>query len=360
MIKMRRRTFLKATGGLAAAQLVGAGPLASLARAAEDSLTIVEWGPPGLDFMKEATAGFDGPKPTWVLHEGGAATVLAKIKSAWPNPPYDLVAAYGPVILSMGREGWLEPITVEDVPNLKDVPEALIQKDSAGNWISIPRSLTGALFAYRPDICPIEIKKIGDLLDPRLKGQILWPTSVTNANQQVVALALGNGGDENNMEPGWAMLKEMAKMGNIGRVFASISDGINSLTTGETSVAFMDAASLFSTSKNVPLTFLSKVDESLKVFTGTEDWTVLKSSKNKKQAFAFANLTLSPDVNHTFNSNVGEAPTNQKSAKVKGLEYLSFTNEEFARFAYIANIETLAKDLDASAKRFEQEIQPLL
>ena len=40
------------------------------------------------------------------------------------------------------------------------------------------------------------------------------------------------------MEPGWELLKKLAKSGNIGRVAATETDFLNSMTTGETTVAF--------------------------------------------------------------------------------------------------------------------------
>jgi putative spermidine/putrescine transport system substrate-binding protein len=354
----RRDLLMIAAGGLAAVQLTRNGSLMHSAWS-EDRLTIVEWGH-YVDTMKQAFQASGGADANWVHHEGGSAAILAKIKTSWPNPPYDLIGAWKPVFLSMAREGWIEKVTIDDVPNLKDVPERLIDKDESGNWISVPRALTAAVFAYRTDLCPIEITKLTDLLDPRLKGQIAWPNPVTNTNLQVAALALANGGHENNMEPGWTMLKELAKRGNIGRVYGKTSEGINSLTTGETSVTFMDCGSLNQVAKKVPVKFLSKVHGSLKTFPWAIGWCILKSSTAKKAAFDFANYTISPDVNTMLGTAYGEGPTNVKSAPVRGLEHLSFNEEQLARFAHFADYDRLSKDMDAAVKRFEQEIQPLL
>lgn len=357
-LDMTRRGFLAASaGGIAAMSNVAGG--GRIAHAAQP-LTIVDWGPPFIDATREAFAEYGGSNATWVIHDGGAANVLAKIKAAWPSPPYDMIAAWRPVFLSMAREGWLEPITVEDVPHLKDVPERLIDKDEDGNWVSIPRSLTGAVFAYRPDICPIEINTLEDLFDPRLKGQIAWPHPLTYSNIQLLALAIHEGGSEENMDPGWDLLRKLAESGNIGRTFNSISEGITSLTTGETSISFMDGPSMLSVSRNVSLKFLSKHDESLKTFPWTEGWGILKSSKAKQEALDFANYTISPEVNTRINAAFGDGPVNTKSEPVEGLEYLSFNDEQLERFAYFPDFDLLSKNADAASKRFEQEIQPLL
>ena len=228
-----RRDFIKTTtaGSIAAASL--SAPFINVGHAAEP-LSVVEWGPPWIDNTKKLATAWGKGDITWSLHSGGAASILPKIKAAWPNPPYDLVDNWSPVFLSMLREGWAETVTLENCPNLKDVPEGLITKDADGNWKNIPRGSSGVFFTYAPENCPIEIKTVEDLLNPKLKGQILWPNPTLNTNLQVVALAKALGGDEHNMEPGWEFLIELAKSGNIGRISANTSDVITSLETVET------------------------------------------------------------------------------------------------------------------------------
>ena len=217
--KITRRALVQTAGAttVVAAASSLAAPFVRRAHAA-DPLSVVDWGPPWIDNTKKIAAAWGKSEINWTLHSGGAASILPKIKAAWPNPPYDLVDNWSPVFLSMLREGWAETVTLDDCPNLKDVPEALITKDKDGNWKNIPRGSSGIFFTYVPENCPIEIKTIDDLLDPKLKGQILWPNPTLNTNLQVVALAKARGGDEFNMEPGWEFLTELAKSGNIGRV----------------------------------------------------------------------------------------------------------------------------------------------
>ncbi len=98
----------------------------------------------------------------------------------------------------------------------------------------MPRAVGGIYFAYRKDICPVELKSIDDLFDPRLKGKICWPGPTQSMMLQLVALALHAGGNEKNMEPGWALMKKLAQSGNIGRIAVTDTDFTTSLTSGET------------------------------------------------------------------------------------------------------------------------------
>ncbi|WP_136622636.1 MULTISPECIES: ABC transporter substrate-binding protein [Mesorhizobium] len=358
MTKFSRRNFIKTSfaGGaaLAAAQLTA--PFSSKARAAE-SLSVVEWGPPFIDHSKALAAEWGKASIDWTLHAGGAASILPKIKAAWPNPPYDVVDNWSPVFQSMIREDWAETVTLEDCPNLADVAKELIPKDANGNWKAVPRGSSGLFFTYVPDTCPIEIKSIEDLLNPKLKGQILWPNPTLGTNLQVVALAMARGGDQFNMEPGWQFLKELAKSGNIGRVSATTSDMITSLDTGETSVTFIDQGT-FSAIKGVKATPLTKTNKDLKTFLFVSGWAILKSSKNKKLAFDFANYMISKEASERYGKDVGEVPVNTKAKQT--LEYLHFSPEEIKEFVVVPDWDHLGKELDGWNKRWEQDIVQLL
>jgi putative spermidine/putrescine transport system substrate-binding protein len=354
----KRRDVLKAAGvgGLAAVGMSLSAPFVSRSHAAE-ALSVVDWGPPWIDNTKKIAKAWGKSPINWTLHSGGAASVLRKIKAAWPNPPYDLIDNWSPVFLSMIREDWAETVTLADCPNLKDIPEGLIAKDDKGNWKNVPRGSSGIFFTFVPDNCPIEITHIDDLLSPKLKGQILWPNPTLNTNLQVVALAKARGGDEHNMEPGWEFLKELAKSGNIGRVSANTSDVITSLETGETSVTFVDQGTLGGI-KGAKLQHLTKTHESLKTFMFVSGWVVLKSSKNKKAAFDLANFTINKANSELYYQEVGEVPVNSQAEH--GVEHLRFSPDQVGKFAVVPDWDHLGKELDSWNKRFEKDIVPLL
>ncbi|WP_085035852.1 ABC transporter substrate-binding protein [Ensifer aridi] len=358
MVDVTRRNLIKTSifGGAALATAQMAAPLIGEAQAA-NSLSVVEWGPPWIDSSKALAAEWGKSSVDWTLHAGGAASILPKIKAAWPNPPYDLVDNWSPVFLSMIREDWAETVTLEDCPNLADVPEGLIPKDANGNWKAIPRGSSGIFFTCAPEMCPIEIKSIEDLLNPKLKGEILWPNPTLFSNLQVVSLALARGGDEFNMEPGWEFLKELAKSGNIGRVAANTSDVITSLDTGETTVTFGDQGTL-SGIKGVKTIPLTKTSKDLKTFMFVSGWVVLKSSKNKKLAFDFANHTISKAASGRYFKDVGEVPVNAKAEHT--IDHLRFEPKEIEEFVVVPDWDHLGKELDGWNKRWEQEIVQLL
>ena len=121
--------------------------------------------------MKQIGAKQDKVKVNWVLHQGGSGAILPKIKATWPRAEYDYVAGWEGSSTAWSRKtGWLRS-TVESVPNLADIPQKIIVKNAKGEWMAVPRAVGGIYVAYRKDICPMEVKSIDDLFDPRLKGK---------------------------------------------------------------------------------------------------------------------------------------------------------------------------------------------
>jgi putative spermidine/putrescine transport system substrate-binding protein len=354
---LTRRSILTAGAGL-----VAVSSLPWRAARAATPLVGIDWGGPLIEATKKVTEGDKDVDFTWELHSGGAGTVLPKIKAAWPNPKYDIVAAWNPVFITMINEGWLEPLTFDELPNLRDVPPEYIFKDPSGAMVTVPRSLAGMFWGYRTDTAPVKLERIEQLFDPKLKGQICWPGPSINSNLQLLSLALSAGGNEQNMEPGWDLLKKLAKSGNIGRVAQTESDFISSMSTGETSVAFWNMAPWKKLSTDFKITALTRVpdEKGMKAFLYQDGWVVLKSSQHKKAAKDYLNFFISPANNELFNQMLGQGTTNIKSKAMGFATNISYTKEEVGQFAYLPNFSVLAAQLNESVKRFETEIVPLL
>lgn len=325
---------------------------------AKEQLTVMDFGSPYVDASKKISAKWDKADVTWGVQSGGAMTILGVIKAKWPNPPYDMIINWSPGFASILKEGWAETITLADVPNLADVPERFLTKDDKGNIKTIPRSVDGSYFAVRTDRCPVEIKTIEDLLNPKLKGQICWPVASQYLNSPTVMLALARGGNEFKMDPGWQFLQELAKSGNIGRVYASTVEGTNSVSTGETSIIYASNGALSPLSQRVPLKALTKGEPSMKAALYVEGWVVLTASKQKKAAMDFANFTVSKENSELFHQEVTSVPANKMAKASPKVAPIQFTTEELDKFAYVPDWGYMSTQLDAWVKKFEQDILP--
>ena len=177
---------------------------------------------------------------------------------------------------------------------------------------------------------------------------------------QMVGLALANGGDEFNLEPGWELLKEIAKAGNIGRVFKTEVDMINSLSTGETSITFGPSGNWVQLARKLPITHLNKhPGAGLKASLATEGWCVMKN-QNTQAAFDFVNYTLGTEIQTWWSQHIGNPPVNVNAKASEELSHLVYTDEELAKYTHLPDWDYVSQQVDGWVKRFEQEIVQLL
>ena len=350
-----RRRLLTATGLLALA-----GPALFARRAAAaTTLTAAEWGGDVVEAMKQIAAAQQNEAMNWVLFQGGAGSILPKIKAAWPTVDYDYVAGWEGSLNSMIAEDWLETISVADIPNLADIPAALVLKNAKGEWKAVPRAVGGMYFGYRTDTAPLKVTSIDDLYSPKLKGAICWPGPTQSMMLQIVALAIHGGGDESNMEPGWKLMKDLAKSGNIGRIAVTDVDFTNSFTSGETSVGFFAEPSWAAVAKNFPITRLTK-QAGMSTFLYQSAFAIMKNRPNKAATLDFVNFAISPAMNTLYGKVAGEAPLNAKATTPDALKHLSYTSDELAKYVHVPDYKVVLTSQDAWAKRWESDIAPLL
>lgn len=350
----------QAMAGIATASSVGLSGVRT-ARADRPMLTAVEWGGKTGDAMREIQSMQDLATVRWVLHAGGAAAILAKIAAAKPRVDYDVVAAWSPVFVTMLEKDWLETVTIKEMPNLAEVPESLFLKDAAGNFKNVPRDINPQLWGYRENKAPFPIKRLEDLLDRRLAGQICFPGPVMNTCMQIVSLAYGLGGSERDMTKAWDFLKKLAASGNIGRVATSDVEISNSLTSGETSVAFSATSTFLNISSHFPIHLLSKEPENsgFKSAVAVEGWCILKGG-NTELAKRWVNAMMAPAANESFGKLSDHAPTNERAKPSESLAPVTFNGEDLKRHAYIPDWAFIAAELPGWTRKWEQEIAPLL
>ena len=353
-LHLSRRLLLGSMGALAAPALLSSRPAI-----AATGLTAAEWGGDVVEAMKRIAAAQNAASFNWVLFQGGAGSILPKLKAAWPRTEYDYVAGWEGSFNSMVGEGWVETISVSDIPNLADIPASIVIKDENGNWKAVPRAVGGIYFGYRSDVSPLPITSIDDLFSPRLKGAICWPGPTQSMMLHIVALALHGGGGESNMEPGWKLMRDLAKSGNIGRIAVTDVDFTNSFTSGETSVGCFAEPSWAAVAKDFPVTRLTK-QAGVPTFLYQSGFAVLKNRPNRQATLDFINFAISPAMNTLYSQVAGEAPLNVKATAPDNLRHLSFTPDELAKYVYMPDFRVVLSSQDAWAKRWESDIAPLL
>jgi putative spermidine/putrescine transport system substrate-binding protein len=294
----------------------------------------------------------------WEAHAGGAAAIIAKIRATWPVVKYDVVAAWHPVFLTMRNEGWLEPVTEAEVPNLKDVPKDYIIKDDQGRWVTVPFGVASAFWGWRNDLLDKPFGSLEELLEPRFKGKICAPDPIMHTSLFLISLAMARGGNERNIEPGFEFVKELARRGNIGRVAHTELDFINSLTAGETAVSFWNGAGWNQVEKRFRTTVLTHTP-GIKGYVWNTGWAILKGPRSGL-AKKFANHTISPENNEVYNAKVSEVPANLRAKPGRSAARYFYKPEELAQHAHFPDFGHIMDQLNEWNRRWEAEVVPLI
>lgn len=351
---LHRRAFI-------AAAALGLAGVPKAAQAQAKPLMVVQWGAAWIEVSKKIVEAYQaqtGQRVAWELHAGGAMAIVAKVKPNWPNVPYHVISAWDPVFRAMMAEDWLEPVSLDEMPNLKDIPEVFFQKDDKGRLMTVPLSTAGAFWGYRTDLVDKPIETIEQLLEPRFKGKLCVPFPVNLTGLLIVTLAVQRGGNERNLEPGWAFLKELAQRGQIGRVINNNSEFINAMSAGDVSVGFFNNGGWALTRQRFPVKMLSRLKDN-KGFLYNEGFAILKSD-NVAAAKRFANHFAGAEVNEQYNLPLGSGPTNGKAKANPELTDTFYRPDELAQYAYIADFAFLSANVNSFAKRWETEIAPLI
>jgi len=359
MHSISRRHFGR--NALATAGVALATPLFVRPASAADRLMVVQWGAPWIDVSKEIAEKYNQTHNTqiaWELHSGGSAAVVAKIKARWPNTQYNLLSVWDPVFRDMIAEDWLLPVDESIVTNLSAIPDAFIQKNAAGQSMTVPLSTAGAFWGYREDVLPDGFDSIEDLLRPEFKGQLAVPYPINLSGLFVVSCAIQRGGNEFDVEPGWEFLKELASSGSIGRICTNNSEFINAMASGQYGVGFWNNGGWFSASKNFPVTIKNRMPDN-KGFLYNEGLCVLKGSP-EETAWEFANYFADSRNNELYNMNLGSGPTHPEAKANPAIASWYYSPEELEDHAYIPDYAHLGRVKNEWNQRWEQEIVPLI
>ena len=355
-----RREILKAGLAAGAAGLVAP---ARLVRAADSvRLNGVTWGGAWINSWKDLLAKQNRFEVDWTLHEAATTAVVAKIRAAWPKTPIDFVNASGPTFFAMMREGWLEPLRPDIVPNLAFLPEPLFVRDAAGATVAVPTNLSTVFWVYDQKAAGMRIEKPEDLLSPKLRGKIMLNVPSIASGAQIYSLALTRGGDEHEIEPGFDFIKEIAKSGNVGRVVKTDVEIANAFTTGEVAVGLINMGNYHDIRQHVDLTLLNRVPGSptFKSFFGFEGIAVLKKEGDRRPALEFVNYCLDAANDSAYAAKIGSLPANARGTAapdVAALQLNEAERKEFGRYPDTAYISTKIGDWN---RKWELEVAPLL
>ncbi len=207
---------------------------------------------------------------------------------------YDLVQAGNSQIANLISQGYIDELDFNNIPNIKNLSADALNKDfDPDQKYSVEYLSSYTVVGYNKKTCPIEIKSLGDLLKPELKGTIVSITS----SRRIMAIVLDylgydpNTTDENQIKEATDFLKKMKS--NV-KVFDGDSPR-KSLLNGECSVALIYNGDLAIAMNEQPDTYeVANIDTGY--LKASNEWCVPTGAKHKKEAELFINYMLEADV----------------------------------------------------------------
>ncbi|MBM3597324.1 MAG: extracellular solute-binding protein [Alphaproteobacteria bacterium] len=330
-----------AKASLAAAIMLG---LSVSAGAAAQEITVMSWGgawEAGMRSIAERFESQSGIKARIEIQES-TRFGLAKVKAQRNDPQIDIWFAIPEALLDATADGLLQPLPAAELPAFKALP----QTARTATWLNVGDDIFG--FVYRKDLVPFEPKSLDDLLDPRMKGKVVSPNATFSSGLWIVLSALHHGGNERNVEPGFAYLNKLKP--NLSRFITNGPAGMKLLETGEAAVvSFALFANMRAHVDNPNYKFVLPAGP---VLTNTYGLGV-PSAKRKAQALKFVDYMSTAEAQTLYCVSVQCIPTNPAGKAPAAVEPL---RPEPARVYRPDSAET-NKNLAAWDDRFKREIQ---
>lgn len=198
--------------------------------AAADSVTVMTWGGHWLDIFRPVAEKFQketGIKIQFVV-QSGSSDGLNKLIAQKNNPQVDVWTSIESTVEAGTKAGLLATLDPARIPNMGVIPDGMKTETGVAIWLS-PRGVF-----YRKDLVPFQIKTWQELWDPRLKGKV-GTTFTLDRGSFLILAALLNGGDERNIDKGFAKVKELKD--NLHAIYKTDPESIKLLETGEIAVA---------------------------------------------------------------------------------------------------------------------------
>jgi putative spermidine/putrescine transport system substrate-binding protein len=247
-------------------------------------------------------------KLRWVL--GTSVGNIAKVKATKASPEIDLVLADDIPQVAALKEGLWEPLDPKIVTNLANLrPAARLAGDQG---VGLAVNVLGLVYhreAFKQKNLPIPASW-NDFFRADLHRRILVPTITTGEGlMMLVQMARLNGGNERNIEPGFAALKRLAPSVLEFTRAAAIQNSLFQRGEAWLSIQSLPTATL-ARQAGVPTEWVFPAEGSLLRMSTIN---VVRNAPNRRMAQELVNYVLGERANEAWAHKVNSVPANRVS-----------------------------------------------
>lgn len=256
---------------------------------------------------------------------GSSVDTLSKLQAQKDSPQIDVAFLDDGPQAQAKAFGLLAPLDESIVTNLADVYDIAKDKDNIGVGIGIIS--TG--LAYSKEAFDQNgwepLTSWNDLADPKFKGKLVLPSIANTYGVHMLLMAAkANGGSEENIEPGFEKMKEIAQN---AVTFDKTADVSNYFLQGQTVASAWGSSRVFTLEgSGFPIEYVIP-KEGVPALMATV--SVIKDAPNADLAQKFVNFILSEQVQVEFTHALFNGPVN-KNVKLDGdiVDKVAYGQEE--------------------------------
>jgi len=137
---------------------------------------------------------------------GSIASAYAKLMTSRANPAFDVLVTDDITLRAAAKAGLIEEVSAAEVPNMAQLYPSFMPLGGYG----LPVFASVIPLAYNKEHIKTPPQSLTDLAKPEFKGRVgLFNLESVGMVVTLINLAAANGGSINNLDPGFAKLKEI-------------------------------------------------------------------------------------------------------------------------------------------------------
>ncbi|MFD1705981.1 PotD/PotF family extracellular solute-binding protein [Siminovitchia sediminis] len=254
------------------------------------------------------------------------------------NATYDLAVPSTYFVEVLIKQGMLEKINKENIPNLKNIDERYLGWDfDPDDEYSVPYMWGTEVIAYNEELVDFDIKSYKDLFNPELENSLVVVDDPRTMLGAMLAM-LGYSPNSTNEEEIMAAGEELKKLMPNIKAFDSDSPK-NLLVSGEVKAGVVYGAEAALAMRENPSIKVVIPEDHLSLWQ--DNFVIPKDAPNKENAEKFINFILQPEVSKEITMDYPYHNPNKEALKLLPEEVqqeLQLTDEEYERGSHAVDV----------------------
>ncbi|WP_421951687.1 ABC transporter substrate-binding protein [Pelagibacterium sp.] len=325
------------------------------ASATAQELIVNSYGGPYADIIQERIIKpFEEETGIRVIYDavGTASEDYAKIKATRGNPGFDVNVMTATQSLDGCRDGFLEVLTEDNVPNLAYLDPAV--RDLAGDCAAV-HELQYVALLWRTDYLPEPPTSWSVLEQDELNGKIVLPNfgNIMAANMLQIFSSM-EGGDPNEVDAGFAKMVELAPRAIAFPDTSALMDRY--LREGQAwAMPYFSGRAQLMKDEGVPVDFTIPEEGSVPLVSTLN---IPIGAPNKEAALQFVNFFLEKTSQEAWAEGYKVGSARSDIEVSEELQETQITTSEAIQQLILPDLAVMAERLPEWGERWEREVVP--